>query len=85
MTPAVSASMVMVAVTILPDAINFLMSSVVLTPMRCERSLTVMPSCTLMTFFSSAISVIWVFWPFLVGFFFLPRIGIDTRPKISSR
>ncbi len=59
--PAVSTSMVCVAAVILPACISFLMISVVFTPMRCDSSLTVRPSCTLMTFFSSAIWVMSVF------------------------
>ena len=61
MMVAVSTSIIAFAVTIFPPLISFLMISVVLTPMRCERSLTAMPSCTLMTFLSSAIWVMRVF------------------------
>ncbi len=59
--PAVSASTIWLAVAILPPAISLRMRSAVRTPMRWERSLTEMPSCTLMTFLSSAILVMRVF------------------------
>ena len=52
--------------------------------MRWPRSDTLMPSCSLMTFFSSAIWVICVLAPFFVGFFFLPRMGMVTRPQTMS-
>ena len=59
--PAVSASTSWLAVAMVPPAISLRMISVVLTPIRWPRSETLIPSSSRMTFFSSAISVIWVF------------------------
>ena len=61
MIAAVSASTIWLAVAIVPPAMSFLMISAVFTPMRWERSETLIASSTRMTFFSSAISVICVF------------------------
>src|SRR5262249_61349559 len=84
MIAAVSASSTWLAVAMMLLAMSFLISSAAFTPIRWDMSETVIPSWILMTFFSSAISVIWVFAPFLVGFFFLPRSGIVTRPQTRS-
>ena len=60
------------------------MRSAALTPMRCDSSETVIASSIRMIFLCSAFSVICVFAPFLVGFFFLPRIGMYARSVIAA-
>ena len=62
-------------VAIVPACISLRMRSEALTPMACDRAETEMDSSMRITFLCSARSVICVFGPFLVGFFFLPRIG----------
>jgi hypothetical protein len=52
------------------------MRSDAFTPITWESSETEIDSSMRMTFLCSAFSVICVLAPFLVGFFFLPRIGM---------
>ena len=65
-----------------PPAISFLMSSAVLTPMRLGEIRDSDALLNVDDLLLPAISVICVFCPFLVGFRFLPRTGMVTRPQI---
>ena len=60
------------------------MRSEAFTPMACERAETLIDSSIRITFLCSARSVTCVFCPFLVGFFFLPRIGTKERSATAA-
>ena len=79
-----SASISWLMVAILPACISLRMRSDALTPMAWESSETEMDSSMRMTFLCSAFSVICVFAPFFVDFFFLPRIGMYARAVIAA-